>query len=175
MSTFFTKTFPPNKYFIHKKLYQVLVDNFHQNAFSEIQRPDSKLNYYSTFKTVCGTEMYMNKVNNIKHRIALSRFRLSCHKLNIELGRYTRIPREERYCPFCPNVVEDENHFLFNCDAYITERNLLFQTVQSYTPLFKFYTQEIKLLCLMTREETIPQVAKFIFKAFEIREHLHPS
>ena len=90
MSTFFTQIPPDNKYFIHKRLHQVLVDNFHQNAFSEIQRPDCKLKYYSTFKTVYGTEMYLNKVNNTKHRIALSRFRLSCHKLNIELGRYTQ-------------------------------------------------------------------------------------
>ena len=174
MLTFFMEIPPSNKYFIHKRLYQVLVDNFHQNALCEIQRVDSKLHYYSKFKTVCGTEQYMNKVNNMQHRIALSRFRLSCHKLNIEIGRYTRIPREERYCPFCPNSVEDENHFLFKCAQYTVERNLLLQTVQSITPSFQFYTQEIKLTYLMTREETINQVAKFIFKAFEDRERFHP-
>ena len=38
----------------------------------------------------------------------------------IETGRYRRpkIPRNERFCPFCPGFVESETHFLLHCDKY---------------------------------------------------------
>ena len=36
---------------------------------------------------------------------------LSC----FETGRYENIPAEERFCPFCPGVVENEIHVLMSC------------------------------------------------------------
>ena len=38
--------------------------------------------------------------------------------MNIEVGRYCQppIPRSNRYCKFCINEVEDEEHFLLNCN-----------------------------------------------------------
>ena len=50
-------------------------------------------------------------------RIILTRWRLSCIPLFVETGRYKGIEREARLCLFC-NVVEDEEHALFNCEAY---------------------------------------------------------
>ena len=50
-------------------------------------------------------------------RILLTRWRLSCFDLKVETGRYKGIPREERVCIIC-NVVEDEDHVIFNCRAY---------------------------------------------------------
>ena len=52
-----------------------------------------------------------------KHRNALAKLRLSDHKLKIQSGRQTRpiTPRELRRCSFCPQFVEDEAHFLFEC------------------------------------------------------------
>mgnify|MGYP003341448844 CR=1 FL=1 len=52
-----------------------------------------------------------------KHRNALAKLRLSDHKLKIQSGRQTRpiTPRELRRCSFCPQNVEDEAHFLFEC------------------------------------------------------------
>ena len=44
--------------------------------------------------------------------------------LEIETGRYTGIPKDERHCKVCNgNVVEDEYHFLFSCIAYQRERS----------------------------------------------------
>ena len=46
-------------------------------------------------------------------RIALTKLRLSNHKLTIETERYSRPFKkpEERICPICKIEMEDENHF----------------------------------------------------------------
>ena len=55
------------------------------------------------------------------YRILITRWRLSCFDLQVETGRYRGIPRDERVCPIC-NVLEDEEHVIFNCRAYDTIR-----------------------------------------------------
>ena len=50
-------------------------------------------------------------------RIIITRWRLSCIPLEVETGRYKGVERENRLCPFC-NVLEDEEHALFHCEAY---------------------------------------------------------
>ena len=54
-----------------------------------------------------------------KYRSLVTRWRLSCHKLHIETGRYKspKLPREARFCKQCL-VVEDEQHALFTCKAH---------------------------------------------------------
>jgi hypothetical protein len=48
---------------------------------------------------------------------AVIRFRLGCHDLAIEQGRWARpkIPRADRHCPHCRGTVQDEHHFVFDC------------------------------------------------------------
>ena len=48
-------------------------------------------------------------------RTALLRFRISCHQLRIEIGRYLRppLPGQERVCLFGNDgSIEDEKHFM---------------------------------------------------------------
>ena len=41
---------------------------------------------------------------------------MSCHKLEIEIGRYKKIPAESRFCQKCKSgKVEDEIHFITEC------------------------------------------------------------
>ena len=54
-------------------------------------------------------------------RIILTRWRLSCHTLEIQTGRFKDIPREERLCIWC-NVLGDEEHAIFVCRAYTSIR-----------------------------------------------------
>ena len=47
------------------------------------------------------------------HRTAFTRIRLGSHRLKVETGRWSRIPRERRLCP-CGQV-QDERHALLDC------------------------------------------------------------
>ena len=50
--------------------------------------------------------------------------------MNIETGRYYNIDRNERYCNmFNFNSVEDEYHFILECDKY---HNLRKKYIKSY-------------------------------------------
>ena len=79
---------------------------------------------YRLFKTIDNykCEDYLHQVTNTRHRIALTKLRLSNHKLAIETGRYSRPFKkpEERICPICKIEMEDEYHFLIY--ALLTRR-----------------------------------------------------
>ena len=55
-------------------------------------------------------------------RKRLSRFQISNHNLEIELGRHKNNLRENRVCKICEDeniqVIENEIHFVLECDAY---------------------------------------------------------
>ena len=89
-----------------------LTDMFHQNAFSTINDEDSKLRTFGIIKSSIGLEKYLKKVKNLKHRISLSRLRLSSHRLMIETGRHKKIAASERFCSFWQTPIEDEIHFV---------------------------------------------------------------
>ena len=54
------------------------------------------------------------------------KFRCSCHKLKIELGRHNGTERKNRICKDCEmNKMGDEFHFIFECPKYSENRNRL--------------------------------------------------
>lgn len=120
----------PNENAFLKSFTQRLRDQFLQRWREEIVS-SRKLILYKGFKENFGFEKYLDvlKVNKFRH--AFSTFRLSCHNLEIESGRHRGIDRENRYCKFCTNCIEDEFHFLLICDktliyeGYIYLRNIL--------------------------------------------------
>ena len=115
-------------------IFERLCDQFHQNTFEAIRGENSKLKTYSVLKIEIGLETYLTDIKNIKHRCAMNvkhrcamaKLRLSNHPLLIETGRHSKIERQLRFCPFCPTIIEDEIHFLFQCPNYKDMReNLL--------------------------------------------------
>ena len=48
-----------------------------------------------------------------QHRQAFTRMRLGSHRLKVETGRWSRIPKERRLC-MC-GIVQDEIQVLLNC------------------------------------------------------------
>ena len=62
----------------------------------------------------------LDSINISKFRTALTRFRVSSHRLAVETGRWHKpqpIEINERKCLLC-NSLEDEFHFIFECPLY---------------------------------------------------------
>ena len=78
--------------------------------------------------------IYHIQIENVRH--ILTKFRLSEHKLLIEIGRNLKIPRDQRLCEIC-NVLEDEFHFFYECKRNTNNRNILYQYFQKYILLKK--------------------------------------
>lgn len=104
---------------------QKLSDCFYQNVRVEIENAHPLRLYKYLNLPVHQTE-YLNHILYDKHRKALSRLRLSSHRLRIESGRYDKkCPINERKCIYCnSNDVEDECHFVLVCDFYTELRKL---------------------------------------------------
>ena len=76
----------------------------------------SSCDLYVQYKTVFKFENYLVKLPP-QSRFALCRFRLNNTRLPIVLGRFTRTPRNQRFCTLCASEeTGDELHFLFKCN-----------------------------------------------------------
>ena len=108
----------------------------------------------------------------MKYLKALTKLGLSDHKLMIEEGRRKRpiIPREERICKTC-NKIEDEIHFLINCDK--DDRTDKFKIIINEVPCFEdMPDSKTKFIYLMSQENKnlTNLIAQCIHTWFEIRE-----
>ena len=162
------ETKPP---FIYKKLFQTLSDEFHQNSFENISREDSKLRSYARVKTEIGVETYLTQIKNPDIRTEMIKFRLSNHSLAIETGRHKNIPKDHRFCPFCPEDVETELHFLLLCPCYNPSRAQMLEQIIAFKPSFQFYTLDEKFQYLISNIGKC-EIYKHISKSFKIRSFL---
>ena len=167
----FINSYKTKPAFINKKLFQRLSDEFHQHAFENLRREQSKLRTYALFKTEIGFEKYLTEIKNPLLRIEMTKFRLSNHSLMIEIGRHKNIPKELRFCPFCPCAIETEMHFLLLCPAYESLRSEMLERINILKPSFIFYTNEEKLQYLLSNIDNF-NTYKYISKAFELRTFL---
>lgn len=99
-----------------------LEDQFTQTWFSSVEASAKTLNY-RLFKESLKTEKYFDVLND-KDGFTFCKFRMVNHKLPIECGRWSNIPRKNRTCPLCENGdIGDEYHYLLKCNFFTTERN----------------------------------------------------
>ena len=89
---------------------------------------------YSKLKSETGFSDYL-KIQNFNSRKILIKFRISDHNLEVELGRYKRIPRDQRHCKVC-KVLDDEYHFLFHCQINSNLRNTYLNKILNIFPDF---------------------------------------
>ena len=157
---------------LHSKAFQRMKDIFHQEAFSDIQREDSKLRTYSLFKTTLGYEKYLSEIRIIEERTALTKLRLSNHTLMIEKGRHLGVKRECRFCPHCPGTVEDEKHFLVECKPFANLRNELWDKTRKVIFRLPLLCRNRTFISLMNDSSICGLTAKYISKALELREFL---
>ena len=88
------------------------------------------MNLLSQIKQTYTFEPYLN-IGNGNHRKAITKLRLSSHKLEIELGRWNKITRDERICRSCElGKVENETNFLFEYSKYTQKRIIMYNFIK---------------------------------------------
>ena len=104
--------------------------------------PSGKLSLYRKIKPSFRMEKYLDDVPKQIHRRALTALRISAHKLEIEVGRYSRdyIPRQNRSCTLCKimgsSQTGDEFHAVMHCPSFTLQRKNLLDKVAGHAPLF---------------------------------------
>ena len=102
-----------------KKTRNVLTKNHYINLWQnpKILMSEGKLCTYLKVKHNFGFENYLTIIKIFEQRKIFTRFRISAHRLRIELGRCQGTLRQDRVCLHCSSgEVEDEIHYLLNCE-----------------------------------------------------------
>ena len=129
---------------------------------------------FNIFKSDIALEMHLKLNFNLKHKIAISRFRLSNHTLMIEKGRHLKIEKNERKCYFCKAEVENEKHFLINCPLYSPLRLLLEKVCIEHCIRYNDLNDEQKFIFIMSNENenVIKALGKFISDSLILRDRM---
>ena len=146
-------------------------DIFQQQVFADISRDNSKLRTYASLKTSIGFEKYISAGMAIEERVSISKIRLSNHTLMIEKGRHLGIEKTQRFCPFCTNQIETEQHFILQCETFEVLREQLFVNLTTILN-YPIMTQDDSFKFLLTNILVAPFVGNFLNKAFELRKFL---
>ena len=129
----------------------------------------SKLFLYSKLKKEIGLEEYLKIEQNFKYRQLLTKFRLSDHTLEVELGRYKNIPRNQRLCKTC-KVLEDEVHFFLFCKINDNLRLPFVDFIESKFPSFNQLDSIEKIKIILNPDKNIlSNVCTFIKRSLEAR------
>ena len=131
-----------------------------------------KLYYYKQIKNEYKAENYC--YINLKRfqRSLLAKFRLGMFPINIELGRYQRIPKEQRLCPLCDlDKVEDELHILFDCPRYCELRKHLFEQAALTDALFNDVSNIDKMKILTNNYHIVRKTATFLHQVLIFRQN----
>ena len=96
------------------------LNDFYTTTWQDKVHNSAKCVNYRIFKRELSFEKYLDYLP-YKFRIAVTRFRLSNHRLAIEVGRHLNVNREERKCFAC-EIIGDEYHALFECILFHESR-----------------------------------------------------
>ena len=113
----------------------------------------SKRELYQYITDGCILQSNLSKAIDFKYRKEITKFRISNHRLNIEVGRYKNVLRPLRVCTLCDhNDIEDEFHFILKCPFYSDIRKMYIkQYIYQKPSMFKLVnllsTQNVKELC----------------------------
>ena len=128
----------PSKQFRPTHVLKCLREHF-KNCWEYEKSKSPKLNFYHSTKSIFEKEPYLDVINNAASRYRITRLRISAHDLEIETGRYSNTPRENRVCKWClltlsDNIIENETHMLYHCDLYSELRSKLIKSLNKSYP-----------------------------------------
>ncbi len=137
-----------NLYEIDLSMFAEKLSVFVQDKWLESVHSKPKLRTYKKFKSKLVPEDYVLRLMSRFHRSTFAKLRCGILPLNIEVGRYRGIKVEDRICSLCKNGVEDEIHFLFECNVY--ERGNFLQDTETDSNLL---TNDDRLNILMSNHQ----------------------
>ena len=137
-------------------------------SWNESVQNTPKLRTYSLFKEQFKADDYVY-LRCRKFRSMMSQLRLGILPLEIETGRWKSIEVENRLCKLCSlNRVEDEYHFLFDCEVYSDDRVNFFIEISISYHEFMALSVKDRWKYIMSEPNAV-KTAKFIYSLFEKR------
>ena len=133
------------------------------------------LRTYAIFKESHCLQTYIQCLSVKKYQQAISRFRVSSHRLGIELGRHykPRLPVEQRLCNFCNSRnLDDELHFRIKCEFHTNARKTFYLVLDINISNFESLPDDDKFRTILTspNEDVIFSLGKFIHDGLKSRE-----
>ena len=128
-----------------------------------------KLRTYRTYKLKLEREWYCTLPLSRDQRRVLFKLRSCSLPLHVETGRFTRpkTPLSDRLCKFCNfSVVEDETHFLLDCDLFTDIRHILYEKALSLNQNFSQFDSAGKLKFIMQHKDMQFTLGNTISKIF---------
>ena len=165
------KPFKEIKYKVKNQNKNVIKEYYDKLILDKISKFDnsSKLHLYSKLKTEIGLPEYL-KTQNFNSRKILTKFRISDHNLEVEIGRYQRIPRDQRKCKIC-KMLDDESHFLFHCQINNNLRQTFLNKILTVHPDFNQLDSLKKIQLILNPDMTVlPIVVDFLKQSLELRK-----
>ena len=109
------------------------INNIKDREQRIISSSASMMCYYRQITDISKKCIIYTSFMDDEKRSIITRWRLSNHKLQVEVGRYKTqpIPRENRICTNC-RILEDEHHAIFVCPMFDTIREEFIQMVEKY-------------------------------------------
>ena len=149
-----------------------------EKAWKQERAKKPKLCRYERIKHNLELEKYLHLEVNARTRRHLTALRIGAFPLRIEVGRWKREPVEERICLQCVSgQLENESHFLAECEAYQRPREILFTRIREISNnLWKpeRYSKERNWELIMdgTNIRFCRATMDFVTAALEIRNRL---
>ena len=150
-----------------EKLCDVDKRKWRDEIFDDRNLPNGiKLRTYRLYKQELCAEAYVTVDIPRNHRRTLAQFRAGSLPLAIETGRFARpqIPLHERFCKYCTaGVVEDERHFLMQCELYNDLRCEMFHKASLHIPEFNLMNDNDKFLQILKNQSFQSNLAYFLY------------
>jgi hypothetical protein len=142
-------------------LKERLID-IYKTEWNEALLKSDRHSEYSKFKHLLEKEQYIVDIDKYYFRKTMSKLRFNMLPLNNNLHRYgARF--EDKLCPFCLNIQEDEKHFLFYCPVYAEIREKFLSSIVC-EPLHLFLSH--------SNRGKNRQLASFVVHALKMRKNL---
>jgi hypothetical protein len=155
-----------------KYLTDTLMQQY-ENKWVNIINLKPKLELYRQYKNKYNEEAYCNVSLKRGQRSVLAKIRLGVFPINLEIGRYSGIPREERLCICCQmKEIENEFHILFKCPIYNIERGKLLCHAATISTGFHALNEINKFAILVSNINIIRKTATFLTHVITIRQSI---